>query len=76
MSRGEPVTVIERLKATTGMSSSQAYNQVASSNNYGAGGFTSSGQSKTTASGESWAANPSSGGGGPAGAKEYASGGR
>lgn len=74
MAAGKSVTVIDALRAKTGMSSSAAYDKVASSNNYGAGGFTSSGQSRTTPSGESWAANPSSGGGGPAGG--YASGGR
>lgn len=47
---------------------------VAPVNNYGADGFTSSGQSRTLPSGESWAAGSSSSGGGPASGGEYGGG--
>lgn len=57
MAAGKPVTVIDRIKAETGQSSAQAYETVRSNTNKGAGGYTSSGESKTTTSGESWAAN-------------------
>jgi len=60
MAAGKPVTTIAAVKAQTGMSSAQAYNAVASQNN-SQSGKTSSGQNKTTTTGESWAANFGSG---------------
>lgn len=53
------MTPVQQLQAQ-GMSAADAYARLVANANYGAGGFTSSGQSRTTSTGESWAANPPS----------------